>query len=288
MELHAILLLVLAAVIHSVWNLLTKKSLDKQVFLWLSLVVLSVVCLPVFIYLFTPFPSKAWIYIISSGALEAVYCILLTKAYQNGDLSLVYPIARGSAPVFATLLAVFFLNEYLPPEGIAGITLIAGGIYTLHIKSLDRQGILAPLLSLRDRTSRLSVLTGFTIACYSVVDKVGISHVSPFLYVYLIFAVTAALLTPYMVLTRSGLVAREWRSNKIMIFAVSLMFLAGYLLVLLAMRTSKVSYVTSVREMSVVFAAFLGVFMLREPFGRMKITGSIFIFTGIVLIALAR
>lgn len=86
------------------------------------------------------------------------------------------------------------MNEYLPPEGIAGIMLIAGGIYTLHIKSLDRQGILAPLLSLRNRTSRLSVLTGFTIACYSVVNKVGISHFSPFLYVYFIFTVTAVLL----------------------------------------------------------------------------------------------
>ena len=131
MELQAILLLALAALIHSTWNLLSKQSLDKQAFLWLALVTSIVLFAVPFFLLYTPIPSAGWFYIAISGGLEAVYYLLLGSAYQRGDLSLVYPLARGSAPLFATLFAALFLGELILPGGVVGIVLIVLGIYTL-------------------------------------------------------------------------------------------------------------------------------------------------------------
>jgi uncharacterized membrane protein len=287
-EIGVILLLVLSALVHSGWNLLTKKSIDKQVFLWLSLVASIAIFFLPFVYLYTPFAGVGWVFIVVSGLLEALYFVLLGSAYQGGDLSLVYPLARGSAPLFVALFALLALSERIVAGGIAGILLVVAGIYTLHVKSLDREGLAAPLMSLRDKTSRLALLVGLTIATYSVIDKVGVSHVNPLLYLYLVFIVAALALTPYMLLARREVVVREWRANRAGILAVAVLSIAAYGPVLFALTTSRVSYVAPVREVSVVFAALLGTFALREPFGRAKIVGSLLIFAGIVSIGLAR
>jgi drug/metabolite transporter (DMT)-like permease len=288
MSVQTILLLALAAAVHSVWNLLSKRSLDKQVFLSLALVAaLAIYLLPV-VFLIRPFPAPVWGLIVLSGLLEAVYFLLLGSAYQRGDLSLVYPLARGSAPLFVTLFAFSFLGERPTPAGIAGILLIVLGIYTLHLKSLQPRGLLAPIVALgRERASQLALLVGVTIASYSVVDKVGVRYVSPLPYLYLVFLFSALALVPYMLAARRDALRREWRTNTWAILAAGVMFVASFGLVLVALTTSKVSYVSSVREMSVIFGAALGAFVLREPFGGTKILGAVLIFAGIICIALA-
>ena len=158
----------------------------------------------------------------------------------------------------------------------------------MHLKSINWQGLGAPLMSLRERTSQLALLTGLTTAGYLLVDRVGISYVNPLLYVYLIFFVAAILIAPYMILRKSNSVTREWRANKLSIVAVAVMYVAAYLLVLFAMRSSKLGYISSVREVSVVFTAIMGTLVLQEAFAEKRILGSIFIFVGILLIALAR
>lgn len=288
MPFQTILLLALAAAIHAVWNLLSKQSLDKQVFLWLSLVGSLIMYVVPFAYLFTPVSPHGWALIVLSGLLEAIYFLLLGSAYQRGDLSLVYPLARGSAPLFVTLFALAFLGERISPMGAAGILLIVAGIYTLHLKSLSLRGLLAPLAALRERTSQLALLVGLTIASYSVVDKEGVRYLNPLIYEYLVFLVAAAALAPYMAFVRAAAIRREWHANKASILASAAMFIVGYLLVLLALKTSQVSYVSPVREMSVVFGALLGAFVLREPFGRSKIMGALLMFAGILAIAFAR
>ena len=118
----------------------------------------------------------------------------------------------------------------------------------------------APLLSMGQRPSQLALLVGVTIATYSVVDKVGVSLVNPLLYLYLIFFVSALLLSPYMLTVKRRSLRREWQSRKWSIVAVAVMFAVSYLLVLVTLTTTKVGYVASVREVSVVFAALLGAY----------------------------
>jgi uncharacterized membrane protein len=285
MPIGTISLLALAAVIHGTWNLLSKRSVEKQVYLWLALVASLVIFLVPMIAVVQPLAPHGWVFIVLSGLLEAVYYLLLGSAYQRGDLSLVYPLARGSAPLFATLFAVVLLGERPTLIGLVGILVIVSGIYTLHLKSLTPRGLAAPLLALRDRTSQLAVLVGLTIASYSVVDKQGVRAVSPFPYLYFVLLVAATALAPYMLLARRQAVRDEWRSNWLSILLTAVLFVASYLLVLIALSGSQVSYVASVREMSIVFGALLGALVLREPFGRTKILGAALIFAGIVAIA---
>lgn len=288
MSFQTILLLVLAAITHSAWNLLSKRSLDKQVFIWLAVVCAVVIFAIPFRLLYTPIPLIGLGIAVVSGLVEAGYYLLLGSAYQRGDLSLVYPLARGSAPLFVTIFALTALHERPASQGIAGILLIVIGIYTLHLRSLELRGLLAPFASLRhDRASQLALLIGVIIAIYSVIDKVGVSYVNPTLYIYLIIVVAGIALAPYMLIARRASVAREWRKNWPTVLATAVMFVAAYALVLTALATTQVAYVASVREMSVVVGAVLGTLVLRESFGAAKVFGAILIFVGIVAIGLA-
>lgn len=288
MELSIIMLLILAGCFHSIWNTLAKRSADKQVFLWLSLVVFAIIFFVPLCLLYKTFSSHGWIYIITSGSIHALYMILLGKAYQLGDLSLVYPLSRGSAPLFVTLFAIFFLKEKVSLLGMAGILLIVMGIYTLHIRNLSFKGLTEPLLLIREKISCLALLIGLLISGYSVIDKVGVDYVDPVIYLYLMFAISAILMSPYIFINKSEKIKKEWLENKWAVIAVAIMYVFAYLLVLMAMTHGKVSYISSVREISLVFTTLIGTFMFREAFGGKKIIASILMFSGIVLIALAK
>jgi drug/metabolite transporter (DMT)-like permease len=284
--LSAIGLLVFAGLLHSLGNQLSKRGRDNAAFLWLVLVCVAVVGLVPFALFSTPIPLVGWGIVLLSGVLEALYYLLLGRAYQAGDFSLVYPLARGSAPLFATLLAIIAKREFPTWGGLAGILLIVCGIYTLHITAFDRKGLTAPLLALRGGLSRLALLLGLIIASYTVVDSFGVRYADPLTYLYLILAVPAVLLAPYMLLSRRRVVLAEARRSFAAVPATAGLFVGAYLLVLLALRTAAVAYVSSVREISVVFAAALGTLVLREAFGEKKILGSLLIFAGIVCIGL--
>ena len=287
MGLGVVLLLAAAGVVHSTWNLLAKRGHDSQAFLWLALLCAAVLFAAPFALLYAPFPAQGWLLIAASGALEAVYYLLLGSAYQAGDLSVVYPLSRGSAPIFVLVFAVAALGDRVTPLGLLGILLTVAGVYTVHLRSLSRRHLVAPLLALRQPVSRLALLTGLVIASYTVVDKVGVRYVDPFLYIYLIFGASLLYLAPYMLVVKRQALAKEWRTQPVSILAASVMFVVSYLLVLIALRGAQVSYVTAVRGIGVVFAALMGTVLLREPFPRMKLWGSVLIFLGIACIELA-
>jgi uncharacterized membrane protein len=208
------------------------------------------------------------------------------KAYQTGDLSVAYPLARGSAPLFIALWATLFLREQLTTLGLMGILLIAGGLYFIHERSWG--DLWEPLRHLGNPVSRWALFTGFCISVYSIIDKVGTRYVPPFLYIYLVLLVTFLAFSLYILLSgKRASIAAEWRANKVGILVAGVADLLTYYLVLLAMRFSYVSYVGSVREMSVVFGAFLGSTLLREGYGRIRVFASALVFLGIFLIGVA-
>lgn len=288
MEINTILLLLLAAFIHSIWNMLAKKSIDKQTFLWLSLIVFCTMLFIPFMFIYKGISSIGWTFIIVSGFLEAIYYFILGSAYQQGELSLVYPLARGSAPLFVTLIASLFLNEKIASIGYMGILVVIIGIYIVNLKVLDKKGIIAPIISIREKAPQLAILTGLVIASYSVVDKIGVSYVEPLVYIYMIFLAASLILTPYMIMRKREIIIKEWKINRLKIIAVSVLNAGSYFLVLTAMTSSKVSYVSTVREVSIVFAALIGTLFLKEKFADKKIIGAVLIFLGIILIAITK
>jgi uncharacterized membrane protein len=135
---------------------------------------------------------------------------------------------------------------------------------------------------------RYAVVTGLTIAAYSIVDKEGVGHVQPLLYMYFLSIGTAVALTPY-ILAHKGLeaVKPEWRANAVPITVAGLLTFAAYGLVLTAFTLSRVSYVAPAREIGIVIGVMMGIFLLKEPFGGGRLLGSGFIVAGLVLIALS-
>jgi len=283
-------LVLLSAVAHSTWNLLLKRSGNKEVFLWWLLVTASILLVPVGVVLFWlhPFGHPGWAYVLATVILHMLYFIFLGRGYTEGDLSLVYPIARGIGPMLVPILAVIFLSESVAGPAIIGIVVIVAGIFTISWWGNFINLVRNPLDFLRNAGTRYAILTGLTIASYAIVDKRGVSHVEPFLYMYFLTLGSALGLAPFL-LRRWGMavIGREWRANPSTIIIASLLVFAAYGSVLTALSLSRVSYVAPIREVGIVLGVLLGVFLLKEPFGTGRLLGSGLIVSGVVLIAVS-
>ncbi len=286
----ALALVLLSAVAHSTWNLLLKRSAEKELFVWWLLATSSILMVPLGVVLFWlhPFSHPGWAFVLATSALHILYFLLLGRSYSEGDLSLVYPIARGVGPMLVPILAAIFFGESVAGLAIIGIVAIVVGIYTVSWWGNFRNLVRAPADFLRNRDTRYATFTGLTIASYAMVDKRGVDHVEPFLYMYLLTVGASVGMFPY-VLRKWGLarIGRAWQANPGPIVASSLLAFLAYGLVLTAFSLSRVSYITPAREVGIVLGVILGVFLLKEPFGAGRLLGSSFIVVGLVLIAIS-
>ncbi|HXZ05708.1 MAG TPA: EamA family transporter [Ktedonobacteraceae bacterium] len=282
--LTALGLLLVAAMMHTTWNLLVKRAKEKQVFIWCSLITGVIIFSP--LLLTSPlFLISTWPFIISSALVEAIYYITLIRAYENGDFSLVYPMARGTAPAFLLIWATFFLGERPRLFGLIGISLLVFGLIIVGGRTW---------LTLR-KTSRLSksaLALALGVACcisvYTAIDGAAVHHASPLPYTVLVIALTVLFITPAVVMRYGNTaIADEWRANWKHITLVGLFTLLAYILALKAYTIARVSYAGSVREISVVFASFVGWRWLGERFGAIRLVGAAFIFAGMLAIAFA-
>jgi drug/metabolite transporter (DMT)-like permease len=284
----ALALVLLAAVAHATWNLLARRADEKLAFLWCSTLVSSVLLLPVGAWLLLTGPSipaAGWVVVALSALLEALYYWTLAQAYRYGDLSLVYPIARGTAPILVPVLAVLFLGERLSALAAGGILLIVIGAAAIHTRRLawPSAGAIADVAS--QLGTRYAVLTGLVIATYTALDKYGVTLVTPLLYGYLLFVGLTVALVP-LLLRQRRVVATEWKLRRGSIVVVGLLAPASYGLVLLALTLAPVSYVAAAREISAVLAALLGAVVLHEGYGRQRLLGSTAIAAGLMLLVL--
>lgn len=279
----AFALVLLAAALHTGWNLLVKRSDQKEVFTWWALLCGTIAFLPVLI-LGGPIPRSIWPYAAASAVVEVLYYLVLGRAYDRGDFSLVYPIARGAAPALLTVWALFFLGERPGPLGcaglavlIAGLALVAGGSCFL------RRGFRAAGAGIAEALG-----VALCISIYSAIDAAAVRRMPPAAYTVLVLGLTAVFLTP-VVLARHGrgrLVA-EWRARRGAIVGVGIMTMLAYVFVLQAYARARVSYAGALRELSIVMAAIAGWAFLNEEFGAARLVGSTLAFAGVLLIALA-
>ncbi|MEE9537320.1 MAG: EamA family transporter, partial [Desulfobacterales bacterium] len=211
-----------AAFLHASWNYLAKKSRNKLAFIWWAILFSVILFFPMFIYYWpaAPISSAGWVCIVATGVLHAFYFWFMAGAYERGDLSLVYPLARGSGPLFVPILAVLLLNEQLSISGVLGITFVILGIFSIHLRSFSIQSMLEPFLAMRGGGSLWALCTGGTIAGYSLVDKIGVTIVHPPVYIYLMFVITLLLLSPYVFVKERLDLKKEWNINKIQILIV--------------------------------------------------------------------
>jgi uncharacterized membrane protein len=283
-------LVVLSAITHAFRDFLTKKANDKQVFIWLYGISGLIFFLPLFIYfLFREGLVLIGFYIsVASGFVLFFYFYFLSKALEKGELSHVYPIIRSS-PALVVILAIIFLKEQVSILGISGIALIVLGTYTINMKKMSLSELFLPIkLISKDTAIQFAFLTLIALAVSSIIDKIGVSYVSPFIYIYLITLFTFIFFTIYIFHNKNKLsIKNEWKTNKKIILISGFFMMFSYLLILIAFTIEKVSYVTGLRQLSVIFAVILGGFFLKEKHKLIRFSAAALIFIGAVLISIA-
>ncbi len=273
-----LVLILLSAGLHATWNLLVKRGEDTLIATWLTALVAPVVLWPLLLITGLP-PQPAWPMLLASGTIHAAYNVALARAYEHGDLSVVYPVARGLAPLLVGVGAPFVLGEILSPLAMGAIALVGGGIAWLGLSAWRTRASASGLL--------WAGITAVLIAAYSMVDKVGVTRSNPLAYAVTLFGCDAVFVTPYVLLHRDARQIREvWQGNRGPLVWSGLLALAAYLLVLIAMRLTQVSYVAALRESSVLFGAILGWRVLGDSFGGQRVSASAVVALGLILLAL--
>ncbi len=277
----------IAALTHATWNLAAKRSGGGLPFVWLTGLVSLCFYVPLSLaYLAwnSPvIPAGALLVIVGSGLIKMAYALLLQRGYKHGDFSLVYPLARGTGPLFSTLTAIAIFHERPTPLALAGGAIVIGSIFSLtggtKLLHTDRAHLRQGLL--------YGFFCGCCIASLTVWDKHAVAHLHlpPLLYDCSTQVVMCLVLAPFA-WPRRAEAAAAWRDHRGKVFAVALLAPLGYILILTAMTFTPVSYIAPAREISIVIGTLFGAKLLKEADARRRLLAAGGIVTGVIALAL--
>jgi drug/metabolite transporter (DMT)-like permease len=259
----ALILILAAAFIHASWNLIAKRASGHATFTWLFAVLSAVFYTPVAIVVVVFWQGRIGlvelVFMAVSAALHTGYFVLLNQGYRVGDLSLVYPLARGTGPLLSSVAAILFLGERPSPVALFGGLLIIVGVIVLTMDP-NRLGLAGAR-----KAALYALLTGVFIASYTLWDKQAVStySLSPILLDWGANAGRAILLTPFAV-SHWDKARLEWRDHRLEAIGVALLAPLSYILVLTALKFTPVSYVAPAREISILMGTAMGARILAE------------------------
>ncbi len=287
----AIIFVLCSAAMHAAWNVLAKRATAPEVFtVWMAAAAVAVFA-PVAGYLLVVDPPNltGWAFIAGTIVLHTGYFTFLGRAYRDGDLSMVYPLARGSGIALVPAVAYFVLGETLSWQAAVGVALVVAGIFGVSGSIFGRSSSRASFVrSLAQPGLVFALLTGVMICGYSVLDKEGVKHVSPLLYVTLLTA--GGGLGMYLIIRKryapeafAAEVRARWRT----VVVAGFLQTAAYGLVLAALKVSPVSYVAPFREVGIVIGVGLSAVVLRERVPRWRVLSAATVAVGAIVIAAA-
>lgn len=277
----AIVMVLASAVFHATWNLYAKRASGGPAFVWLSEIssalLFTPLAVPIIIYLQPHFGLLELLFIAGSAVLHTVYFLLLQQGYRVGDLSLVYPLARGTGPMLSTTAAVLIFGERPGWLALGGAFLIVAGVFILTggTRLFKNRGARWPIA--------YGTLTGLIIAGYTLWDKQAVSTyaLAPIFFYYCSSLCRVTFLTP-LAWKLKDKVRYEWRSHKREALVVAILSPLSYFLVLTALVFTPVSYVAPAREISILIGAVMGARLLSEKEGRRRIASASIMLLGIV------
>ncbi|WP_329044288.1 DMT family transporter [Amycolatopsis sp. NBC_01488] len=287
MNTTALSFVLIAAVVHAAWNLAAKRiSSGGAQFVWLYYTASAVVLLPVTVVLLVVEPERPqWSWLVAAvvtSVLHIGYGIVLQRGYRVGDLSVVYPVARGTGPLLSVLAAVLVLGERPGPLGLLGAFLVIAGVLVISTgrRTGDPRAVKAGVL--------YGLLTGAVIAGYTLWDAHSVTGlgVPPVVYFGLGSVLQSVLLVPGALAGRAE-VTRIWREQRREVLVVGLLSPVAYILVLFALTMAPVSLVAPARELSIVLGGLAGWLVLGERDAARRLTGSVIVLSGIAAIAAA-
>jgi len=282
MPIVAILLLLISAVLHTSWNLLIKQSEDKYIVTWWMVTFGGVFAIAALLFTGLP-PRSMWSFALISVCVEATYFITLSYAYHDNDFSLVYPVARGTAPAFLALWSFLFLHEKLTNGGMLGLALIIGGLIIIGVNTLMQSHV----THLHFKGVAVAVFIALLISIYTTIDGAAVKNGYALPYVMSMFAFVPLPIAPF--------IFREYSWTRVKVALVrqpirvplaGILGVLAYLMAVFSYSIAPVSYAGAVREVSVVFGALAGWWFLKERLGGVRVLGAIIIFVGILVIAL--
>jgi uncharacterized membrane protein len=270
-----ILLVLVAAGLHAGWNVLLKTSEDPLPTATRSLAASALLVTPLCLVAWYAtghhaLPALGWLVLVLSAGAEGFYFVFLSRAYQAGDLSVVYPVARGTGPLVAVMAGLLVLHEHLTMLELVGVGAVLAGIWAVRRPRMN--AALVPAL-----------ITGVFIGVYTTLDRVGINLGSPWLYAGLLWGLMAVVL---VVWTRAGPLLRPVNENWRTSITIGVMMAAAYGLFLVALTLAPVAIAAPLRESAIVLVAAWGVWRLKEREGLpLRLGGAVAIVVGILLIA---
>ncbi len=284
----ALTLILCSALMHALWNLLVKRSQDKTVFIWWMFVAsssLMILALPVV----GTFPLPSW-RVVGLAAVGAacfmLYHLFAGRAYRNGDLSLIYPLAQTSmfwVPIWGILL----LGEKVSAPGMAGIGLIMFGAYSIQLRALAWNEVIRPFRNLRDPSVLAALAAGFIYSIGAVVDKTGVMLYSPFHFTFMLVVFMLLFMTLNIMRSKyRGRVMAEFRNSRGLVILSGPIIMASFLTFRYALKLAPMSYAVPARQVSLLIGVLIGVLFLGEKGGRIRFSAALFILAGVALIRL--
>ncbi len=281
-------LVISSAFIHATWNLFAKRAGGGAAFVWLFSVATTLLYAPVaaFIY-YQSHPELgvlAFVFIFGTALLHITYFVTLQRAYSLGDLSLIYPLARGTGPFLSTLLAILIFKERPTALALAGAALIVFSVFLLAGGTrLFQAG-----QSLKTRTAiRYGLIIGLVIAIYTLWDSyaVAVLLIPPIIFDWASNLLRSVALTPNAIKNWAQ-VKQHWQNHKLELFMVALLSPLSYILVLTALSFSPVSYIAPARELSILIGAIMGASLLKEADAKRRLFAAFLIVLGVIFLAL--
>lgn len=285
----ALSLVVAGALLHALWNLCAKRASGGVPFVWLFGIVSLAVSLPFGLSSWyansQQLTVQAWSAIAGSALVHLAYSLVLQKGYRESDFSVVYPLARGTGPLFAVFGAIVILGEMPSVLGWFGILAVLTGILLI---SGIAQVLFVP--SPKARAGLLwGTITGVFIAAYTVIDGWAVKTlgIAPVLYYVLGLALRTIILAPQALRHTQGL-RSQWQVNSRYIIAVGILAPLAYTLILFSMTMAPLIYVAPIRELSMLLGVLFGAKLLREAFIPSRVIGTACMIVGVVMLACAQ
>ena len=274
------LLVLSSALLHASWNFVAKKYAGNYSMIYLSFCISSVVTCTLAI----PFLSDVELnttlatLLITTGIFHAVYGFVLTFAYQNGDISTLYPIVRGSGIAGAVVLSIVLLRENLTSVSGLGVFIVISGIailsYRRNRSATSPKGIF------------LALICGCLIMSYTIFDKLLVTELHPIPVMAASQLISTIMFLPYVLKSRRTEMRFTLKTQMKPTVAISIIATSSYLIILYVMQIAPVSRIVAVREASVVFGGLAGYILLKEDFSKTRLIGVVFVMTGIILVKL--
>ena len=268
------ILILVSALCHAVWSAIIKSSKNPLSLMGITSVLEVTIFLPL---TFTvPFPTlEVWYFLIATVIIHVFYRLNVIYSYRFGDLSYIYPISRGSSCLFVAIISILFLSSDISVAGFVGILIVCIGLFLISYSKN---------LSFNFRGFALAISTAILITAYTLVDGVGVRlSENGFSYIYWLFTLNGIPLLIIGLISKDGLRKREtytFRSG----IAAGVFATSSYAIVVWSMQFIEIAYVSSIREISIVFAAIIGMLFLFEKNAKSRIIPSILIVSGISVV----